>query len=116
MNRPIIDTETLNFPQDLLLQRDLEVVLHRHYPGHFWHVDVNIRQGFINIKNLFLSGMYGFRIDLRGIFSASEVERDVMIAGGELLERYKMKRGAFDLAQFEGLKTDFAGRHIADRG
>jgi hypothetical protein len=112
----MIDREKEIFPQDLLLQKDLEVLLHRHYPGHFWYVDVNIRQGMINVKNFFLSGNMGFRLHLKGVFSASQVERDVMLAGGELLERYRMARGAFDVAKWCALPTDRRGQLIVDRG
>jgi len=112
----MIDTEQLIFPQDLVLQKDLELLLHRHYPGHFWCVDVNIRQGMINVKNLFLSGTMGFRLKLQGIFTASQVEHDVMMAGGELLERYKLARGAFDVSRWCALPTDRRGNFIADRG
>jgi hypothetical protein len=104
------------FPQDVMLQTELEKVLHRHYPGHAWSVDCNIRQGMINVHNLFLSGMYGFRLKLHGAFSASQVEHDVMMAGGELLERYRLTRGEFNVEKWCGLRTDFAGNLIADRG
>jgi len=104
------------FPQDVMLQRELETVLHRHYPGHFWHLDVNIRQGLINVRNLFLSGAFGFRIKLQGVFSASQVEHDVMVAGGELLERYNMPRSTFNKDKWYALPTDFRGLHIHAEG
>lgn len=103
-------------PQDVILQRDLLTVLHRHYPGHFWDVDVNVRQGMINVRNLFLSGIYGFRLKLKGIFSASQIEHDVKMAGGELLERYCVSRGRFNVDKWANLPTNFAGEIIVDRG
>jgi len=109
-------SEDSSNPQDLMLQNSLLAVLRRHYPGHFWHVDVNVRQGMINIHNLFLSGIWGFRIHLKGIHSASQIEHDVKMAGGELLERYNMRRGSFNVDKWEGLPMDFSGQIIMDRG
>jgi len=36
------------------------------------------------------------------------------VAGGELLERYKLRRGAADAAAIADLKTDFSGRIVGD--
>lgn len=116
MSKAVVDTEMIKFPQDLLVQKSVEEWLHEFYPGHFWHVDANVRQGFINIKNLFLSGLQGYRIALHGQASSSEVRQLTMVAGGEILERYGMPRGAFNAGAYEGLKTDFAGRHSAHEG
>lgn len=102
--------------KDVMLAKMLGDRLDKLYPGYLWWVDVNSRQGFINVKNLFLSGKWGFRIDLKGIYSSSELEKDIMRAGGELLERYRMARSGFNEAQYRNLRTDFKGDLIVDRG
>jgi hypothetical protein len=73
--------------------------LHQHYPGHLWAVNVNHDGGTVNIFNLALSNLYGYVLHL------TTVEHDpnlkcVMRAGGELLERAKLK------AKFQGLMPD----------
>jgi len=103
-------------PQDVMLEKELLTVLNRHYPGHYWRVECNIRQGCINVFNMLLSGLYGFRLHLQGIYSASQVEHDVMMAGGELLERYRLSRSRMNWDKLLALPTDFAGRLILDKG
>lgn len=62
--------------------------LMRCYPGHLWTVEVD--QGVAVIHNLVLSGRWGFRMKITDM----DVDlKNVMRAGGELLERYRQQRG-----------------------
>ena len=88
--------------------------LHTHYPSHAWGVSVDSHGGIAQIYNLRLSGRWGFIIKLKDLFHDTDMKR-VIRAGGELLERYKMKRGTFDAVAYNELPVDFAGNHIADR-
>lgn len=99
---------------DVLTARTMAEYLHQAYPGHLWAVSCDTRTGFADVRNLALSGNWGFRIRLSGIYSASGFRKDVLKAGGEILERYRLARGAYDDAQLADLKTDFAGRLKAD--
>lgn len=92
---------------DEVMAKGMAEVLHRHYPGYLW--GVNIGGGVVNVLNLSLSGKWGFTIKLPGQYSASDFDRQVMRAGGELLERYRLARGRFDNDRHAELKTDFAG-------
>jgi hypothetical protein len=83
--------------------------LNTKYPGHLWAV--NITGPIIDIRDLYLSGDWGFRLDSRSFFSASEMDKQIMRAGGELLEHYKQRRGLVDDAAINTLQTNFAGRH-----
>jgi hypothetical protein len=65
----------------------------------------------LGIRNLYLSGVWGFRVDTRQFFSASEMDRQIMLAGGELLERYRQRRAQMDSAAIDDLPVDFAGSH-----
>ena len=100
-------------PQLTVLQFNLAKrtaeLLHQHYPGYMWAVDVN--GGMVNVRNINLSGEWGFVLRERDSFSGSDWDRKVMLAGGEILERYKMARAKFDAQGYSDLKVDFAGRH-----
>lgn len=71
-------------------------LLSKHYPNHWWCV------GFVPgmtlvIKNMAIDdGRYGFTVDVAKAATISEVEKAVVRAGGELLERCGVKRGAWD--------------------
>jgi len=41
--------------------------------------------------------------------------KEVMKAGGEILERYHLARGRFKEDEYDQLHTDFAGRFNADK-
>jgi hypothetical protein len=72
-----------------ILAKNVGEHLHRHYPGHLWAV--NVGGGVVTVQNLSLSGKWGFRI------FENEIDPDykcVMRAGGELLERFNLRRGA----------------------
>ena len=77
-------------------------------------MDASLKAGMLSVYNLSLSGEWGFYIKLREVMDVNGPKRVVM-AGGEILERYRMKRGAFDANQYEGLKTDHLGNFVADK-
>jgi hypothetical protein len=77
-------------------------------------VNVDSTGGIASVYNLRLSGKWGFILKLRDIYGADGMKK-VIRAGGELLERYRMRRGTFDVDAYAGLRTDFAGNHIADK-
>lgn len=100
---------------DILMAKDMAEALHAHYPGHLWAVQVDGETGMADVRNLALSGTWGFRLRLPAIYSASEFKRRVVMAGGELLERYRLKRGRLNEDQYNQLVTDHAGNLKADR-
>lgn len=61
------------------------------YPGHLWAVQID--QRLARIKNLLLSRTMGFTVDL---VTLTPEMKEVMRAGGELLERFGQKRGWID--------------------
>jgi len=76
---------------DIALARRMAEVLHRHYPGHAWAVNVSHRTGVASVQNFALSGRWGFRLFLVDLKSDSGMV-SVMRAGGELLERWNVAR------------------------
>ncbi len=62
-----------------------------------------------------LSGNYGYILKLPAIYSGSSFEKQVIMAGGEILERYRLKRGRVDQAQYANLPVDFSGNFSPDK-
>lgn len=82
--------------------------LHRHYPGHPWYIESHTREdapdvgGCISIKLSYeppfgiswmrrLALQHGFVLPFLSILGA-DAEREVMLAGGEMLERWGLSR------------------------
>jgi len=51
----------------------------------------------------------GYVIRLADIISPTDLEKRVMNAGGEILERFSLKRGKFDGETWAGLPVNEAG-------
>jgi hypothetical protein len=66
------------------------------YPGHQWLIDFDLVKGGMAISIPVLMGSnWVYFINQKDL----EPKR-VLMAGGELLERYRMRRGKFELGQF----------------
>ncbi len=96
------------------IARRMAETLHTHYPDHLWGVSADVEAGIATVTNLRLSGKWGFIIKLSTLVHDVNL-KSVVRAGGELLERYKMRRGRFDAAAYNDLPTDFSGNHYADK-
>lgn len=99
---------------DYVLAKGMADTLHKHYPGHLWAVTCD--NGLATVRNLALSGEWGFVLKVPAIYSASSFDKDVIRAGGEILERYRVSRGVVRPDQIADMKTDFSGRIVADKG
>ena len=70
--------------------------LSKAYPNHLWAVGWAPGMTLI-VKNMAIDdGRYGFTIDAAKAFSASDLARMAVRAGGELLERCGVRRGAWN--------------------
>lgn len=79
--------------QDMTMAKDIAETLFKHYPGYMWAV--NVKSGIALIKCLNISSLYGFVLKYKDIKDdAGFRQKEVLRAGGELLERAKMNRGA----------------------
>lgn len=94
---------------ELVMAKGAAETLHRNYPGHLWAVAIEGPR--LIIKNLALAGDMGYALFIPQMYSSSSLDKDVMKAGGEILERYRQARGQVDFASLIALPTDFAGRH-----
>lgn len=100
---------------DLVMAKEMADALHQHYPGHLWAVTCDGKTGMADIRNLALSGNWGFRLRLPATFTASDFKRRVVMGGGELLERYRVRRGAARPDEIASLQTDHTGNLRCDR-
>lgn len=98
---------------DILMAKNMAELLHRHYPGHLWAVSCDGK--FADVRNMMLSGNWGWRVKVSGLSSGSDFDKKIVRAGGELLERYRLTRGKFNEDHVATLPTDFAGRLIGDK-
>jgi hypothetical protein len=70
--------------------------LSNHYPAHLWMVGWAPGRTLV-VKNMAIDdGRYGFTVDAHRAATVSELERNIVRAGGELLERCGVPRGAWD--------------------
>ena len=74
--------------------REVGDTLNRIYPNHLWAV--SWQGGVLVVKNLAVSTFYGFVIKYADSFSATDLAKQAVKAGGELLERAGMARGKWN--------------------
>ena len=98
---------------EMTIAKNVGDMLNRVYPGYLWAV--NVRGGIIHVKNLYLSGKWGFTEKLPGVYSASSLEATMKRGAGEILERYKSSRQKFKADEWAGLKKNFAGHFEFDK-
>lgn len=100
--------------KDQMTAKQCAEVLNQHYPGHAWAVHVSSGQGLIKIMDFNLSGQHGYVLHLRGLFSWDDLRDRVMRAGGEMLERAKLPRRAYDDDRVRDLPMSFRGLPVID--
>lgn len=83
-------------PREELLNMNIARILEKHYPGHRWAISCKEHTGMATIKNVSLSRHYGYYLNLRNCQKAADLEKAVMRAGGEILERYYVERKRAD--------------------
>lgn len=89
----ILDEPGKNIPPaDLALARRVAEHLHKHYPGWLWLVHADHHQGIVTIRCGETSA-YDLNGYLLHIKKMTPGLQEVMLAGGEILERYQQHRG-----------------------
>lgn len=78
---------------DLTLAMDVSTELNKHYPGWLWAVNASHKNGLVTVRNLMLSSKFGFVVKIGTLNGPVDTKREAVIAGGEMLERFKMPRG-----------------------
>ena len=81
------------------------ILLSKVYANHWWMIGT-APGGVLCIKHGEGDSRFGFTIDVPAAHSASDLEKAIIMGGGELLERMGLARGARDwnddAQQFEG--------------
>lgn len=86
-------------------------MLDQYYPGYGWAVNADTRNNIATVNAIRLSGDWGFYLHLDKL---DPTGREIVRYGGELLERYKVKRGAIDRDEVRNLERDFTGNFKVD--
>lgn len=92
---------------DEVMAKNIADALHKHYPGHLWAV--RIEDTVVHVFNLALSGRWGVLLHKTKI---DPEMKTVMRAGGEILERYRLRRGRMRVDDIDGLETDKLGDYV----
>lgn len=103
MDQLILERGTPDEAHDLAKAQEVLAELCRHYPLHFWQVAFQgrvlvVRHGIISDhvrRHLGRDGI-GFVLKHADSYSASDLARNAVLAGGTLLEAFGFKRGAWD--------------------
>ena len=94
MKTTLVDLTTAEDLQQISTAKEVAETLLKHYPGHLWAV--GWQGGAITVKNINISGDYGFYIFPQVTSTASELADKAVRFGGELLERAGLKRGRYN--------------------
>lgn len=109
-----IDIHTEHDKKDLALCGEVSAILNKHYPKHLWMVGCDHASGMIYVELPYATKImmfpYGFSLHIPKLGSVRTMKKKVVWAGGELLERFKLKRGmaaddVIDIAKQNGLDT-----------
>jgi hypothetical protein len=80
------------------------------YPGRNWVVDPNIPGGIVTVYLAPLTGSYGFVIHLSKL--NHDLEKTVVWAGGEILERFGLNRNRVVAGDTKGFLVDSRGEAL----
>ena len=99
--------------KEIALAKRIADHLDKHFPGYLWAVNVDLFGAMATIQPLRLSGERGCYIKLATIMEDTKLAC-VTRYGGEILERYRVHRGAADADEIGSLNRNFAGRFVVD--
>jgi hypothetical protein len=112
----LVTAEPILRANDEVIAKEVAELLLSNYPGYLWAVAIDSRPTvcMLDIRNLSLSGKWGFRFPLDEYLDGMDTRRKVIRAGGEMLERYRMPRGRFSADHYAQIPTDRFGNFKAD--
>jgi hypothetical protein len=110
----IIDPRQLKVDGSLaILAKTCGEALEKRYPGWLWTINPDQEGGVIYIYSLRLSGEWGYTIKIADIQNDPQAKEAIM-AGGEILERYNIRRGPYKRDLLKGKIKDLRGNFIPD--
>lgn len=98
-------------PNEEVLAKRVLATLHQHYPGHIWGVDVD--GAMVNVRNKRIVSQYGYRINTL-LMADWALDKEVVKAGGELLERFRQRRGRRDEDSIREQPRDLRGHFVPE--
>ena len=116
----IMPAENIREAKDFALANDLSGYLSGIYPNHRWAVGVDSSQGIVKIRELdLMENTHFYVIRLAEVkYSAKKMMKMLMVAGGEILERFTVSRERQKRQTiYDTIKSkdpDFAGRILFD--
>lgn len=96
---------------DFVMSKRIAEKLHEHYPGHLWACRANTQGGVVEIKNLAVTNVKGYLLLLSEVY-ADPALKCIIEAGGEMLERAGLKRGAADMEEIFSKDRDLRNNMI----
>lgn len=87
--------------------------LEKRYPGWWWTINPDENGGVIYIYALRLSGEWGYTIKIADI-QDDTTDKQAIMAGGEILERYNIRRGKYKRSLLRHKMKDLRGNFIPD--
>ena len=87
--------------------------LEKHYPGWWWTINPDETGGVMYIYCLRLSGEWGYVIKTGDVQNDAH-EKEAIMAGGEILDRYNIPRGAYKREYLQGKIKDLRDNFIPD--
>jgi hypothetical protein len=83
--------------RDIEIARNMQAWLNKHYPGHLWGCVSDLAQGIVKFNIPILMGVqHWWIINLK----THDVIDGLRMGAGQILERYGLRRGRFDLNSF----------------
>ena len=99
------------FSLEVKIAQDIAEKLNKHYPGHMWGVNADVNNGITTIQAVELSTEYGYLLHLADL----DIDlKCVVRAGGEILERFRVKRGAHKESEIANLSRNIKGNALHD--
>lgn len=99
---------------DEVRAKEIGDILTQHYPNYLWMVFVNMHEGLVEIACGHLGANRVFRIKMNGQGSAEARRKEIIRAGGEILERFNQPRTGFDPDHYNALERDVRGMPKGD--
>jgi len=110
----ILDPRGLNVSGVLEnLTKRCGAALEAKYPGWMWLLNPDEEAGVMYFYSLRLSGEWGYILKIEDV-QAGDAEKMAVMAGGEILERYNIRRGRYDVELLRGKITDLRGNYMPD--
>lgn len=85
--------------KDLDLGKKIMEALEKYYAGHSWFVNVCHDAGTASIQLMYkdkqnqpLIWKWGYLLHIKNLLQPDDINKKVMTAGGEILERFRLKR------------------------